>query len=265
MSGILSENAFAGQRALVTGSSRGIGRATALAFARHGATVIVNYRADEAGVEETLRLAQDFGGRVFLYRADLSNPEELERMVAEAEERFGTLDVLVNNAAAFNRQPFLEVSLDDFDSTFNTNIRGVFALSQAAARRMARRGRGSIINVSSILATLSVPNRSAYSASKGALESLTRAMALELISYGIRVNAVSPGLIRTEAMTAGFKSPELLADVERHIPGGKFGQPEDIAHAVLFLASDLAAYINGIVLPVDQGLSSREAGPAPRW
>jgi NAD(P)-dependent dehydrogenase (short-subunit alcohol dehydrogenase family) len=191
----------------------------------------------------------------------VADPEAVKHMVLQAEDLVPTIDILVNNAAAFNRSSFLDVSLEDLDASFNTNVRGVYYLSQLIAKGMVERRRGSIIHISSILARLSVPNRSVYSATKGAIESLTKAMALDLVDFGVRVNAVAPGLIGTEAMTAGFGSDAMLAEMESHIPGGKFGNPEDIANAVMFLASDLAGYISGVVLPVDMGLSAREAGP----
>ena len=258
---MLNKESFAGKGVLVTGASRGIGRATAMVFAQHGASVLINYRADEAGAQETLEQIQHGGGTGYILQADVAEPAAVENMVAQAETLVPSIDVLVNNAAAFNRSSFLDVSLDDFDTSFNTNVRGVFYLSQLIAKGMVERRQGSIIHISSILAKLSVPMRTVYCASKGAIESMTRAMALDLVGYGVRVNAVSPGLISTEAMTAGFNNTSLLAQVEKHIPGGRFGAPEDIANAVLFLASDLARYITGVILPVDMGLSSREAGP----
>ncbi|MBE0687751.1 MAG: SDR family oxidoreductase [Anaerolineaceae bacterium] len=258
---MLDREAFAGKGVLVTGASRGIGRATALAFAQHGATVVVNYRADEAGARDTLAVLQQTGGTGYIIQADVADPDSVQRMVSEIEELVPTVDVLVNNAAAFNRSAFLDVGLEDFDASFNTNVRGVYYLSQLVARGMVKRGQGSIIHISSILAKLSVPNRSVYCATKGAIESLTKAMALDLVDFGVRVNAIAPGLISTEAMTVGFGSDTLLAEMESHIPGGKFGMPEDIASTVMFLASDLARYITGVVLPVDMGLSAREAGP----
>lgn len=258
---MLDREDFAGKGVLVTGASRGIGRATAVAFAQHGASVLINYRADEAGARETLETIQHTGGTGYIVQADVADPEAVKHMVSTAEVLVPTIDVLVNNAAAFNRSSFLNVSLEDFDASFNTNVRGVYYLSQLVARGMVERKRGSIIHISSILARLSVPKRSVYCATKGAIESLTKAMALDLVEFGVRVNAVSPGLISTEAMTAGFNNANLLSQVEKHIPGGRFGAPEDIANAVLFLASDLARYITGVILPVDMGLSSREAGP----
>lgn len=258
---MLDKQAFAGKGVLVTGASRGIGRATAMAFARYGANVIINYRADEDGARETLEQIQLAGGAGFIVQADVADPYAVERMVSQAEGLVSSIDVLVNNAAAFNRSSFLDVSLEDLDASFNTNVRGVYHLSQLIAKGMVQRRQGSIIHISSILAKLSVPKRSVYCATKGAIESLTKAMALDLVDYGVRVNAIAPGLIGTEAMTAGFGSDTMLAEMESHIPGGKFGDPMDIANAVMFLASDLAGYITGVVLPVDMGLSAREAGP----
>jgi NAD(P)-dependent dehydrogenase (short-subunit alcohol dehydrogenase family) len=258
---MLDREAFAEKGVLVTGASRGIGRATALAFARHSATVIINYRADETGARETLERIQHIGGTGYIVQADVADPSAVERMVSQAEALMPSIDVLVNNAAAFNRSSFPDVSLEDFDASFNTNVRGVYYLSQLIAKGMVERRQGSIIHISSILAKLSVPKRSVYCATKGAIESLTKAMALDLVDYGVRVNAIAPGLIGTEAMTAGFGSDTMLAEMESHIPGGKFGDPMDIANAVMFLASDLAGYITGVVLPVDMGLSVKEGGP----
>lgn len=258
---MLDNGAFAGKGVLVTGASRGIGRATALAFAQHGANVIINFRADEDGARETLEQIQLAGGSGFIVQADVADPFAVERMVLQAEGLVSSIDVLVNNAAAFNRSSFLDVSLEDLDASFNTNVRGVYHLSQLIAKGMVQRRKGSIIHISSILARLSVPKRSVYCATKGAIESLTKAMALDLVDFGVRVNAIAPGLIGTEAMTAGFGSETKLAEMESHIPGEKFGDPMDIANAVIFLASDLARYITGVILPVDMGLSAREAGP----
>jgi NAD(P)-dependent dehydrogenase (short-subunit alcohol dehydrogenase family) len=141
------------------------------------------------------------------------------------------------------------------------NVRGVFYLSQLAARYMAKRRHGSIINVSSILAHQTIKNRTIYAATKGALNSLTHAMALELIPYNIRVNAVVPGPFRTEALLAGVSDPELQQQIQRHIPSGRFGEPDELARVIVFLASDASSYVTGALLPVDGGLSSREAVP----
>ena len=252
---------FEGQVVIVTGASQGIGRATACAFAREGAHVIVNYFSNEVKAKETLAIIESEGsGQGTIVQANIGDLGDCERLF-ETAEAIGSVTVLVNNAAGFSRAPFLEVDIDEFDRVWHINVRGVFYLSQLAARNMAERNHGTIINVSSILARLAVPQRSAYCASKGAIESLTRALALDLAPYNVRVNAVSPGLIETKAMLAGFPSQELLNNVRRHIPAKRFGQPEELAQAILFLASDEASYINGIVLPVDSALGAREAGP----
>ena len=255
------EKRFEGQVVIVTGASQGIGQATALAFAREGAHVIINYNSSEAAAKETLvAIEAEQLGQGTLVQADVGSPDDCRRLV-QAAEAVGPVTTLVNNAAGFNRDTFLEVSLDEFDRVWQINVRGVYYLSQIAGRKMAKRGRGSIIHVSSILARLAVPQRTIYCATKGAIEALTRAMALDLAPYQVRVNAVSPGLIETNAMLAGFPNEELVNSVRRHIPSKRFGRPEEIAQALLFLASADASYVNGIVLPVDSALSAREAGP----
>jgi len=255
---------FKNKIVLVTGASQGIGRAIAQVFGKHGATVVINYHSNDAGAKETLELVKASGGTGLIKKADISKPESAQELIESVEHEAGPIEVLVNNAASFNRNHFLNVTLDELDAVFNTNVRGLYYLSQMAATVMAKRKKGCIIHISSILAGRAVPNRTAYCASKGAVEGLTRAMALDLAPFNIRVNAISPGLIQTDAMLAGFTDPDLRAEVERHIPGGRFGEPEDIANAALFLASDLASYINGEILAVDYGLAAREAGPVAK-
>lgn len=252
---------FTGQVVIVTGASKGIGQATAVAFGREGARVVVNYFSDEAGARATAAQVQTGGGQALLVRADVSHPADVERMVAVAEAELGPIRTLVNNGAAFNRQLFLDVSLEEFDRVWATNVRGLFHLSQCAARRMAERRQGSIVHVSSILARQLIEARAAYGASKGAVESLTFAMALDLAPYNIRVNAIVPGLIRTDALLAGLRDPARQAAIQQYIPNGRFGTPEEAAAVILFLASDAAYYVNGALIPVDGGLGAREAGP----
>jgi 3-oxoacyl-[acyl-carrier protein] reductase len=250
---------FKGSVALVTGASRGIGRAVAIAFAAHGAHVIVNYRSDKAGAAETVAAITAAGGLASPCQADVSQTSDAERMVAAAEE-IGPIGVLVNNAGAVSRSPFLDLTLEDWDQVLNTNLRGVFYLSQLVARRMAPRQSGAIIHITSILAQQTIPGRTAYAASKGGLESLTKAMALDLAPYHIRVNAIAPGLFRTEMLLAPM--PAGVADeLERFIPFKRFGNPDELAAAAVFLASPAASYITGILLPVDAGLRVLEAGP----
>jgi NAD(P)-dependent dehydrogenase (short-subunit alcohol dehydrogenase family) len=252
---------FEGQIVLVTGASRGIGRATAVAFARAGAVVIINYRADKSGAEDTSASIIDAGGQAFPWQADLSSPADLEEMVAGVESSIGSINVLVNNAAAFNNDPFLDLTLEEFDRLWETNTRGLFYLSQLTARRMVKRKSGIIIHISSILAQHAIPDRSAYIATKGAVEGLTRAMSVELAPYNIRVNAVMPGLVETRALIDAIHNPELEEELKRYIPTGRFAKPAEMAQAITFLASPAASYITGALIPVDGGLSVLEAGP----
>ncbi|RPI81341.1 MAG: SDR family oxidoreductase, partial [Chloroflexi bacterium] len=198
------DSSFAGRTVLVTGASRGIGRATAILFAAKGASVCVNYRKDSSGADDVVKYIRESGGCALPFRADITDLDGCCRLVDTVERELGPIQVLVNNAAAFHRTPFLDVSPEEFDRLLSTNLRGPFFLSQITARQMAVRKKGCIIHISSILAGVAIRERTAYCASKGAIESLTQAMALDLIRYQIRVNAVAPGLIETEALIDSF-------------------------------------------------------------
>jgi NAD(P)-dependent dehydrogenase (short-subunit alcohol dehydrogenase family) len=258
-----TQPSFTGQVVLVTGASRGIGRATAELFAAQGALVAVNYRSDARGAEQTVAAIQDNGGRALAIQADVALPEDCERLVETVEAGLGPIHALVNNAAAFQRTPFLEVTPDELDRLLATNLRGVYTLSQLTARKMASRRRGSIVHISSILARQAIPGRTVYAATKGALESLTRAMALDLARYHIRVNAVAPGLIETESLISSFHGNDEEASVRRYIPSQRFGRPEEVAQVIVFLASEAASYINGALIAVDSAMSVMEPGPPP--
>jgi len=256
-------NRFNGEVVVVTGASRGIGAATARAFAAEGAKVAINYRKDGAGAIETRETIVSAGGEAMVVQADISAKSDVGVLVARVEEQLGTVTVLVNNAAMIDRATFLDVDLDTFEQVWRANVRGVFQISQLVARHMvANEVKGAIINLSSILARLAVNDRTAYIASKGAIEGLTRAMSLDLAEHGIRVNAVAPGLVATEALLAGMPDEQLQASIQAHIPESRFGRPEEIAAMILFLASAEASYVNGAIIPVDAGLGAREAGPA---
>lgn len=246
------------QSILITGASRGIGAATAKVFARAGYRVIVNYRSDEASAREVAQAIQSAHGEVILAQADVADPTACARMLAEV----GPVDVLVNNAAQFDRAAFIDVAFEDAQRILNANVLGPFVLSQHVARELiARKQTGSIIHISSVLAQHAFENRSAYIASKGAVEALTRAMAIELAAHGIRVNCIAPGLIATEALLVALQDPQALAATTALIPFGRLGQPDEIAEAALFLASPAARYITGAILPVDGGVAARESSP----
>ena len=247
---------------LVTGSSRGIGAATARAFAAEGARVAVNYRSDSDGAAATRQAIVAAGGTAEVFQADIGNETDVARLAQEVEASLGPVSILVNNAALIDRSSMFDLSLDAFDTVWQANVRGLFQLSQLVAAGMVERGRGAIVHLSSILARLAVVNRCAYVASKGAVEGLTRAMALELGPKGVRVNAVAPGLIATEALLAGMRDPDVQTAVQRHIPEGRFGRPEEITAAILFAASSEASYLNGAIIPVDAALGARESTPA---
>lgn len=254
---------FDDQTVIVTGASRGIGAATAIAFAAEGARVAINYRSDRDGAEATKQTIDAAGGVAEIFQADVGVVDDVERIADAVETTLGPVSILVNNAAMIERSSFLDVSLDDFEAVWHANVRGVFQLSQRVAAGMVERETGGVIvHLSSILARLAVPSRTAYITSKGAIEALTRAMALDLSPHGIRVNAVAPGLIATEALLTGMPDPDIQAKVQSYIPGGRFGRPDELMAAILFAASPEASYLNGAVIPVDAGLSGREAGPA---
>ena len=252
---------FVDDTVLITGSSRGIGAATAQAFAAEGARVAVNYRNDEQGAADTRQAIVDAGGTAEVFQADIGRADDVARLAAEVEASLGPVSVLVNNAALIDRSSMFDLSLEALDTVWQANVRGLFQLSQLVAAGMVERGRGAIVNLSSILARLGVANRCAYIASKGAVESLTRAMALELGPAGVRVNAVAPGLIATEALLAGMRDPDVQAAVQRHIPEGRFGRPEEITAAIVFAASPEASYLNGTVIGVDGALGAAESKP----
>jgi len=252
---------FTGQTVFISGASRGIGAATARLFARSGARVVVNYREDRAGAEEVVAEITAAGGQAMIVQGDVGSEDDVQRMVETVSAQWGPIRVLVHNASAINRKYFLAVNLDDFDRMFGANVRGPYLMSQLAAQQMIAAGiGGSIIYITSILARQTVANRTLYAATKGALESLTRALALDLAPHHIRVNAVAPGLIYTKALRDGISALG-EENFTKYIPLHRFGEPQEIASVVAFLASDAASYITGALIPVDGGLGVVEAGP----
>lgn len=243
--------------ALVTGASRGIGRGIALCLAKQGADVAVNYHSSQEEAQEVVEKIKKMGRKAMAVQADVSQKEEVERMVEKVVQEFGKIDILVNNAGILTSKPFLEMDQKTWDKMMAVNLRGQFLVAQAAANQMvAKKIAGRIINIASIASGqvgVGFPNIAHYCASKGGVVAMTETMALELGPYNISVNAIAPGAIETD-MTKGMLADEktkqgLLA----RIPKGRIGKPEDIGAMACFLASDEADYCTGATFYVDGG------------
>jgi glucose 1-dehydrogenase len=252
----VSNQKLGGLVALVTGSSKGIGRAIAERFAAEGADVVINYNSDPRGADEAVTAAQQFGGRAVAIQADLGTVTGVRALVAQAIANMGRLDVLVNNAGVEKHAPFWEVTEADYDKVLDVNLKGVFFTTQAFVEHLRREGRpGRIVNISSVHEELPFPNFAAYCASKGGLKMLTRNLAVELGPLGITVNSIAPGAIATPINTALLNDPVKLRSLTEQIPLGRLGRPEDVAGLAAFLASDEAQYVTGATYVVDGGLT----------
>jgi 3-oxoacyl-[acyl-carrier protein] reductase len=241
-----------GKIAVVTGGSRGIGRATSIALAQAGARVLVNYRSNEDAAKETLRLIEEAGGQGELLGFDVADPESVDRGIKEAVERHGRIDILVNNAGISIDQLLLRVSEKDLEVTWATNVNGAVFCAKGCIRPMMKKRWGRIINISSVVAESGNAGQVVYSTSKAALLGLTRSLAREYASRGITVNAVSPGFIETD-MTADLPDTAKQGIIDQ-TPLGRIGRPEEVAAAVVFLASEEASYITGQVVRVNGGM-----------
>jgi NAD(P)-dependent dehydrogenase (short-subunit alcohol dehydrogenase family) len=240
-----------GRRALVTGASRGIGRAIAIAFAQSGAEVVGAARSEE-DLKETAALAQGAPGRIEIQVADLRPPEGVEACVAAAAETLGGIDILVNNAAADHDSSVENTSLETFQNVLDVNLQSCWLMARAASPYL-KDGGGKVINVASVLGLVAIRNDSAYIAAKHGLIGVTRALALEWARRGVQVNAIAPGFVET-AMTSEFlSSEEGAAWAKRMTPQGRWAQPEEIAWPAVFLASSASDFITGHVLVVDGG------------
>jgi 3-oxoacyl-[acyl-carrier protein] reductase len=242
-----------GKTALVTGASRGIGRAIALELARQGADVAVNYTRNAEAATQVVAEIEALGRRAVASPADVGDFAQAAALVEATVNALGRLDILVNNAGIIRDTLLLRMQEADWDEVLRVNLKGAFNTGKAAARLMARQRAGRIINISSVSGLMGQVGQANYSASKAGLIGLTKSMARELAGRGVTVNVIAPGFIVTD-MTATLDEA-LREQLRAFIPLGCFGAAEDVAHAVAFLASDAAAYITGTVLPVDGGLS----------
>ncbi len=244
-----------GKRALVTGGSRGIGRAIAVGLAREGADVAVNYRTSRDAADSAVREIEQSGRRAAAVPGSTSIRSDVQRFVAEAHDFLGGLDILVNNAGILKRTPFLEIGEEEWDAILDVNLKGYFLVGQEAARRMAGAGtRGAIVNVSSAGQAVAGPNLAHYCVSKAGVEMLTKEMALELAPHNIRVNAVAPGLIETDINRADIAQAAFREGRLARIPLGLIGAPDDVVGAVVFLASNKEARLmTGASVFVDGG------------
>ncbi len=243
---------FKDKVALVTGGSRGIGRAICVELGRRGASVVLSYAGNEAAAQETVKAIADLGGKAKAVRFDVADTQACSKAVEEIVKEQGHLDVLVNNAGVAIDGLVMRFKDEDWDKTIDTNLKGAFALIRAAARPMMKQKGGAIVNVSSVVGETGNGGQAAYAASKAGLLGLTKAVARELASRNIRVNAVTPGFIATD-MTAGIPQ-EMREKLVDSIPLARLGSGEEIAKAVAFLASDAASYVTGEVLKVNGGM-----------
>ena len=252
---MLSLFSLEGRRALVTGSSRGIGFGIAGALASAGAEIVINGRDTEALGRAAERLAAD-GARVKAVAFDVVNEESVAEAVDYIETELGPIDILVNNAGMQHRSPLEDFPAEKFEQVMRTNVTSVFTVGQAVARRMIARRRGKIVNICSIFTEVARYSVAPYSASKAAVANLTRGMATDWARYGLNVNGIAPGYIRTELNEALLANAEFNSWVEHRTPMGRWADPEELGGAAVFLSSDAASFVNGHILYVDGGFTA---------
>ncbi|MFB5660600.1 3-oxoacyl-[acyl-carrier-protein] reductase [Alteribacillus sp. HJP-4] len=239
--------------ALVTGASRGIGRAIALELAKHGANVAVNYAGSHAKAEEVVEACKKYGVKAFAVQADVADEADVKAMIKEVTSTFGQIDILINNAGITRDNLIMRLKEEDWDAVMDTNLKGVFQCAKTAARPMMKQRSGKIINIASVVAVLGNAGQANYTAAKAGVIGLTKTLAREFASRNIHVNAVAPGFIATD-MTEEL-GEEARAGILGQIPLGKLGSPEEVARVVRFLASEDASYITGQTLHVDGGMA----------
>lgn len=242
-----------GKVAVVTGASRGIGRAIALKMAEAGATVVINYNGSADKAEAVCREIAEKGGEAGVYQCNVSDFAACETFIKEVIAKYGRLDILVNNAGITRDGLLMKMTEEDFDKVLDTNLKGTFNCVRFASRQLLKQREGRIINISSVSGIMGNPGQANYSASKAGVIGLTKACARELAGRSITVNAIAPGFIDTD-MTEVL-SESVKEEAVKQIPMGTFGKPEDIANLAVFLASEQAGYITGQVIPVDGGMS----------
>ena len=238
--------------AIITGGGTGIGLATARAFCQEGAKVILFGRRKE----KLEKAVENLGGSAIIVQGDMTNNNDLDKLINETLHNFKKIDVLVNNAGLFNGSPLHEISDSQWDEIMDINIRSVFQLTRRVLPVMLSQKYGSIIHISSILGLIAVPQVAAYNVSKGALNQFSRSIAVEYGSSGIRSNSICPGLIATDMTADLMKDADLMKEWSKEYPIGRFGKPEDVANACLYLASDESSFVTGITLPVDGGFTA---------
>ena len=238
--------------AIITGGGTGIGLATARAFCQEGAKVILFGRRKE----KLEKAVEKLGGSAIIVQGDMTNNNDLDKLINETLHNFKKIDILINNAGLFNGSPLHEISDSQWDEIMDINIRSIFQLTRRVLPAMLSQKYGNIIHISSILGLIAVPEVAAYNVSKGALNQFSRSIAVEYGSSGIRSNSICPGLIATDMTADLMKDVDLMKEWSKDYPIGRFGKPEDVASACLYLASDESSFVTGITLPVDGGFTS---------
>lgn len=248
-----STKKLAGKVAVVTGASKGIGASIAKHLAAEGASVVVNYASSKAGADKVVAGITGAGGKAVAVQGDVSKKADIERLFAESKKAFGAVDVLVNNAGIYEFSPLENVTEEHFHKQFNLNVLGLLLTTQEAVKHFPSTG-GSIVNISSVVGPHPVANASVYSATKGAVDSITKSLARELGPKRIRVNSLNPGMVETEGVhTAGFAEGDFRKQIEATTPLGRIGQPDDIGKVAAFLASDDAGWVTGQTVLVSGG------------